>query len=289
MSFLEVSKILNFCFFAAPKAKKLTDNERNAINAKIIKAEMLGKRELVAELKATLREAEEASKDATEEEEVHYTTKSRQTAAERAAAEEKMSVKETYLSTKSSISSRGEAARFVATSSKLRPKYDDEYEEVKGRKKKLKVHHDQFERIRTDKGSSSEKCNDCLEKLGRHLSLRFEDDHRPLEHLYVAFTPFEPFTPHYCQIRSRAHSAANNSVEADEPLWTELRMVMRRLAGFFQRHLNLALLFMETHFVGPKRSQNASRRHLVIEVVPLKKRYEADARIYFHVSSCFVD
>lgn len=243
---------------------------------------MLGKKELVAELKATLKEAEEASNNATEEEEVHYTTKNRQTAAERAAAEEKMSVKEMYLSTKSSISSRGEAARFVATSSKLRPKYDDEYDEVKGKKKKLKVHHDQYERIRTD-DKASEKCNDCLEKYGRHLSLRFEGDDR-LEHLYVAFTPSEPFTPHYCQIRSRAHSAGNNSVEADEPLWTELRMVMRRLQGFFERQFNLALLFMETHFVGPKRSQNVSRRHIVIDVVPLKKRYEADARIYFHVS-----
>ncbi|KAH9391374.1 hypothetical protein TYRP_006977 [Tyrophagus putrescentiae] len=245
--------------------KKLSDNERNAINAQLAKAEMLGKRELIR----------------SHEEEVHYTKrKAKPTAAE----EEAMTVKEMYLSTKSSISSRGEAARFVASSSKLRPKYDDEYEEVKGKgKKKLKVHHDQFERLQSkNSSSSSEPCQDCLERLGKHLALRFAPENA-LKHLFVAFTPTEPFTPNYCQIRSRSHSTANNSVEADdEDLWRELRQVMRQLTAFFDRHLGCATLFMETHFVAAKRAQNASRRHLVIEVVPLKKKYEADARIYFH-------
>ncbi|XP_017493092.1 PREDICTED: CWF19-like protein 2 [Rhagoletis zephyria] len=263
-----------------PAAKKLSDNERNAINAQLAKAEMLGKRELVAELKAKLKESAEAPEDSAHEEEVHYTKrKAKPTVAE----EEAMTVKEMYLSTKSSISSRGEAARFVASSSKLRPKYDDEYEEVKGKgKKKLKVHHDQFERMQSkNSSSSSEPCQDCLERLGKHLALRFAPEN--LRHLFVAFTPTEPFTPNYCQIRSRSHSTANNSVEADdEDLWRELRQVMRQLTAFFDRHLGCATLFMETHFVAAKRAQNASRRHLVIEVVPLKKKYEADARIYFN-------
>lgn len=237
--------------------------------------------ELANQLKAKLKEAESCS--GANEEEIQYYSKSKMSKTEQTAAEEKMTVKELYFQAKS-ITTRDEAMRFVASSSKLRtnPIYDDEYDEVKGKKKKPKVHHDGFERIRSQ-DDQTESCGDCLEKMGKHLVLRFSVPE--LKHCYVCFTPYEPFTSNYCHIRSRSHGA-NNSVSADEECWTELRQVMRLLSSFFSQYYKCCVLFMETHFLHQKRSQNYSRRHFVIDCIPLKERYEADARIYFHVRLC---
>lgn len=263
---------LNFILVIA----KLTDTERNALNAKIIKAELLGDTDLVAELKAKLKAHDDNASGTRED--VQYYAK-RKSKAEQQAKEEQMSVKEMYFQTKTSITSRDEAMRFVASSSKLRTN-DDEYEEVRGKKKKMKLHNEGFERMRSKDDQMAEKCADCVEQLGRHLSFKFVIE---LKHCFVCFTPYEPFTANYCQIRSRSH-ATNCSVSAEEECWTELRQVMRLLASFFAQHYKCSVIFMETHFVQQKRSQNYSRRHFVIECAPIKERYEADARIYFHVS-----
>ena len=206
---------------------------------------------------------------------VHYYSK-RKSKTQQLANEENMSVKEMYFQTKS-ITSREEAMRFVASSSKLRTN-DDEYEEVKG-KKKLKIYDPRYKRLLTG-DQTEDRCTDCQEKLAKHLSLRFFTS---LKHCFVCFTPYEPFTAYYCQIRSRSH-AFNNSVLAEEECWTEIRQVMRLLVSFFAQEYKCSVIFMETYFMQQKRSQNLSKNHFVIECVPIKEKLESDARIYFHVS-----
>ncbi|OTF70452.1 CWF-like protein [Euroglyphus maynei] len=190
-----------------------------------------------------------------------------------------MTVKELYLKTKN-ITAREEAMRFVATTSKIRSA-DDEYEgNVRGGKK-AKLDSAGFDRIRFTTSNSNDdyKCDWCLEnKVNRHLVLKFPEQS---SHCYVTLTQYKPLIDNVCMIVSRNHSA-RCSLEADQECWTEIRQMMRKLSGFFSDYFNCTTVFMETVFVNKKRNQNLSSRHFVIECYPIKKRFETDAKIYFH-------
>ncbi|KAJ6221691.1 hypothetical protein RDWZM_000236 [Blomia tropicalis] len=251
--------------------EKLSEGELNAINAKIIKAEMLGQSELVEELKAKLKRHANAPDSRIQ----HYTKKSSKNVQKE--KEDDMSVKQMYLQQKTQISSRDEAMRFINATSIIRSA-DDEYDEVKRRKKKTKLNNTKFEQI-VKQESSMQNCGDCLERTSKHLTFKFFEE---LKHCFVCFTPFEPFILNYCQIRSLKHQTRPNSITADEECWTEIRQLMRQLSAFFTHFFKCSVIFMETHFRNQKRSQNISSKHFVIECVPIKSRLEGDAKIYFH-------
>lgn len=248
----------------------MTNAERNSINAKIIKAEILGNIELVNELKEKLKNAESDIPSSN----VEYYAK-RPSKTDQKSSEDKMSVKELYFQTKN-ISSRGEAMRFVSSSSKLRTN-EDEYEDIKTKKKKVKLDSMQFERIKNEKDVSV--CHDCFHQSSKHLLLKFP---YKVEQCFITLTPYSPFIPNYCQIRSKTH-LSNISLNHDEDCWSELRQVMRTVSTFFDQYYGCTVIFMETCFLHQKRQQNISKRHFIIECVPIKKKLDADVKIYFHV------
>lgn len=250
----------------------LTDAEKNALNAKIIKAEMMGNTELVKELKAKLSQPSSNVKVE------HYAkTKS---ANNKDKANRNLSVKEMFYQSKK-INAGDEAMHFVAASSKVK-NADDEYEDIKTKKKKLKLNPvGNFERVHEDDNQS---CGDCKDKAGKHLLIRLPEN---IEQCYLTFTPSEPFLKNYCHLKGVSHQW-NNTLECDEQCWADIRQTMRLVASFFEQQHNCATIFMETYFMRQKRGQNISRRHFVIECVPIKMKYEQDARIFFHVSfTCF--
>lgn len=256
----------------------LTDTEKNALNAKIIKAELLGNTELVAELKEKLKQGESTgSKGSHSHNKLEYYTKNK-ISANKEADENSLSVKEMYLQAKSSITSRDEAMRFVTSSSKMKHA-DDEYEDIKTKKKKQKF--DSYHK--TVQKDDSQTCYDCPDSIGRHLLFKFEPS---FEHITLIATPYEPFIKNYVQIRSKSH-ATNCTLNCDEQVWSEIRQAMRIVSSFFEANYKCSVVFMETHFMMQKRAENISKRHFVIECVPVALKYEQDVRIFFHVSSPF--
>lgn len=253
--------------------ENVSDAELNSLNAKLLKAKMLGNTELANELKAKLDQLKRTKSTKS----VKYVNKTIKQKDEK--TEDSMSVKELYLKTKN-ITAREEAMRFVATTSKIRTT-DDEYDGVRGAKK-AKFDTVGFERIRfTASNNDDYKCDWCLEcrKANRHLILKFPEQ---LSHCYATLTSYKPLINNVCMIVSRNHSY-KCSLEADQDSWTEIRQMMRKLSGFFNNYYNCITVFMETFFVNKKRNQNLSNHHFVIECYPIKKRFETDAKIYFHV------
>ena len=256
----------------------VSDAELNSLNAKMLKAEMLGNSELANELRTKIDQLKRR-KSTTQ---VKYVNKTVQEKDRK--TEDSMTVKELYLKTKT-ITAREEAMRFVATTSKIRSA-DDEYEGNVGKnKKKAKFDFTGFDRIRFTTGSSNNdndrKCDWCLEnKMIRHLVLKFHE--QSSQHCYVTLTPYRPLIDNVCMIVSKNHSA-KYSLDAEQECWIEIRQIMQKLSKFFDHYYKCSIVFMETVFINKKRNQNLSNNHFVIECYPIKKRFETDAKIYFHV------
>ena len=240
-------------------------SERNAINAKLMKAELMGNKTLVNELKEKLKQLERdqssSRSDSGRDHTDYYAVQTKQN-------EESMSLKELYYREKQSTA-EDENRRFVATTSKNFKKHpEEEYEDKK--KKKRKHESDSRARYVKQEDSDRHKCRQCLENINKHLILKVG------ENTLISLTSFEPFVKGMCYILSRSHSNVS-VVSCDEECLQEINEMKHQISKFFGKQ-NRSVIFMETYF-----KKRFSNNHLMIECIPIKSKYESDAKIFFKV------
>ena len=243
-------------------------SERNAINAKILKAEIMGNQSLVNQLKEKLKQLESSESSGTsrrdnrEEDIDHFS-------AEKKSNEDSMSIKEMYYREKN-MTAEDENMRFIASSSKVSRHPEDEYEDNRKKHKKRKHNESNVRYVRQEEEDRN-KCRQCLENIDKQLVLSVG------EKTLISLTPFDPFVKGMCHILSKSHS--NSSlISCDEECLQEINERKHQISKFFGKQ-NKSIIFMETYF-----KNRHSNRHLIIECIPIKSKYESESKIYFKVN-----
>lgn len=247
----------------------------NALNAKIIKAELMGDIDLVSELKAELNQLQDGTESLKQRSDIELPPdlEVEAFAKERREQESKLiklakKVNEDRLSlTQMFVKSKlgdveDETKLFLASSSKLMG--DNEYDDVRHKKKRKYHEKDHYEVVKDD--DTDIECDYCLSKTKRLLIVAIQQG------VYLCLPPSEPFVVGLCFIRSQSHIAS--TTQADETCLKEILQLQKKLCLMFDEQ-NLTCIFIETYF---KRSH---RKHFQIECLPIKKRLLPDARMYF--------
>lgn len=256
------------------KSKSISLTERNALNAKILKAEMFGNQQLVNELKNKLKQLEDNESNTNDNNE-ESNVREEYYSVEKKRNEESMSVKEMFFREKRTTV-EDENRRFIASSSKTVRNPEDEYEDMRQKQKNRKFDIRNETKIRFHRSEDEEhnKCKQCITSIAKHLILAND------ENTVITLTPYKPFTYGYCCILSKSHSNVS-TVSADEECLAQINQRKCEISKFFDKQ-NLSVIFMETYF----KRKSFSSRHLVIECVPIKSKLESEAKIFFKVS-CF--
>jgi len=241
-------------------------SERNAINARLLKAELMGNDGLVCELKAKLKQLDESGSDC-ERDVTSQSTQSteRLYSVEKRANEESMSLKEMYLRAKQSTTD-DETKRYVASTSRVSRYPEEEYEDMRTKNKRRK--HESMPYMRHE-SEGKDNCRQCVHNIERQLIVVNG------EKTLICLTPFEPFVSGFCHILSKSHSNMS-TISADEECLLEMNERKHEICKYFDKRHNKSVVFMETYL---KRSH--TNRHLTVECIPIKSKYESEAKIFF--------
>lgn len=249
-----------------PTLAKLTDGEKNAIHAKIMKAEMLGNVELVETLKAKL---EYYQTNATEI--AHREQPGREITMVPKISEENLTLKQMFLREKN-MSAADETKMYLSAAGRsINPKnMDDEYEvERKAKKVKTDRQGDQF--YAKSERKVAEECNDCMSKTSRHLILAFG------KQVYLSFGRTVPLVEGSAFITSIGHSF-KSVVGADEDCVAEISSIKSALCQYF-KDKHKSVIFMESF----RKRSSSNRNHLKIECFPIDSELLGETKMYFKV------
>jgi len=251
-----------------PEIKLLTPAERNAIAAKILKAEMMGNDAQVASLKKQLDEDSKLAKKAADRKN-DPNVQTRYVSVVKKQEEEHMSVKQMFAAEKRATADQ-EARLFVATCSKMKGfgmDADEEYEGGARKKKKLNLETIKFH----NPDQQPQTCERCLQSVPKHLILSEG------ESVYLAISENRPIY-HYGEaiIRSKRHGELPALVFADRSIVREVDHLKRALCETWSRE-KYHVVFWEYYY----KSRASKTHHMEITCVPIKKKHTENARMYF--------
>ncbi len=164
-------------------ASTVSLTERNSLNAKLLKAELMGNQTLVQQIKDKLKQLE--SKQSLVYELNEQKDKEKTFSYENRFSEENMSLKEMFFREKQSTV-EDETKRYVATTSRTGPQ--EEYEDL-FRKNKKRRHEANSSGIRNIRHEDEDrfKCRQCFDNIDKQLILSNG------EKTLISLTPFQPF------------------------------------------------------------------------------------------------
>ncbi|XP_053205451.1 CWF19-like protein 2 [Panonychus citri] len=247
----------------------------NKLTAQLMKAEMMGDLQRVAELRKQLGFNEDDNSDHDEDLIVTQgsqlgptnepTRNAKLNQIAKKMSSDRLGLKQMFVSAK-----RGdvedEAKLFIASSSKL-INMDDEYEDVvrKGNKKRKQEDREDRPKIIPDEPEEIE-CGHCVQKVPRRLVIDKKST------VYLCLPPHEPFVDGHCYIRSVNHVRC--SVEAEEDCITQIAELRQQLC-LQAKAQKKSVVFIEMYL---KKGRN---KHFQIECFPIKKKYLSDCKMYF--------
>ena len=241
------------------ECKPLTDSEKNAIHARIVKAEMLGNTKLVQELKTKLERANRVPRSAPKEE-------TKLIKVYKKFNEDEMSIKELFMREKT-LGTEKDGQMFAKSSLKsINPhKYnpDDEYD-IEPKMKKARD-----DGLVREEEKKEVECNNCYSKYSKRLVLAFGSQ------TFLCLGQNEPLVDGHVYIRSMNH-VPNNLVAADEDVHEEVDKLKQALLQMYAS-ISKSVIFTECYRKCAKKYDN----HMIIECIPIPMEQMTEARLYF--------
>lgn len=264
----------------AEEPKPLTDTEKNAIHAKILKAEMFGNTKLVQELKAKLDHDQARPGVSVSQKLDHGQPRPGVSVSQEGVSvsqegvrrinvykrlnEDEMSIKELFMREKT-LDTEKDGQMFARRSlksinpSKFNP--DDEYDiEPKEKRSRDEV-------VREEERKEVE-CNNCYSKYPKRLILAFGEE------TFLCLGQNEPLVDGHVCIRSMDH-VPTSLVSADLDVQGEVDRMKQALVQMFSA-VSKSVIFTECH----RKSRNHDS-HMVIECIPIPIQLLTEARLYF--------
>ncbi|XP_054168941.1 CWF19-like protein 2 [Oppia nitens] len=260
----------------ASSATQSSQSSRNSLNAKLIKAQLMGNQKLIDDINEQMKQLDRSS-DGHHNNRRDYSSSSSTGdtyTVKKRVNEADLTTKEMYLKAKS-LSTSDESRVFIATTSRLKHRTaDDEYEDDVQRKQHKKHRSSgqpNDQQLSYIKHQDDSKCRQCVHNIDRQLIVHNG------EHTLLMVTPYEPFVSGYCHILSKGHTNVS-FVSADEECIVEINERKRQLCDYFvEQHKKKSVIFVETYL----RRQHQRHYHLLIECIAIKQKYESEARIFF--------